>query len=284
MDIGFVVLHYKTFDMTKECIDSLLDTFNNIESKIVIVDNGSANGSGEKLKEAYFESETIDVLLNPDNLGFANGNNIGYKHLVRNYHPRYIVVMNNDVIIKDKQFVEKINRIYKDTEFAVLGPDIINPLLKNHQNPERIEQRSLQEVENRIRSFERKTHLPHVFFVLSKIKCIFRNEIKNNINTNYNNQRENVVLHGACYIFSEEYIKRRECCFNPNTFLYHEEDILYAECKSLGLKMVYSPLISVEHYEDVATNASFSNEYRRMKMRNIWLRDSAKELLKVMKK
>lgn len=283
MKIGFVVLHYKVYEMTEECIDTLLNSFSSDDIQIVIVDNGSGNGSGEKLKEKYKKTINVDVILNPENLGFANGNNVGYRYVKEHYNPEFIVVMNNDVLIKEKQFLLKTEEIYKRTEFAVLGPDIQNPIIKNHQNPNRLTPRSYQEVEARYKSFSRRVKLPHVYYLLSVVRHCLNPTEGVEEKRDYKTEKEGVVLHGACFIFSPIFIRNRNNCFNNRTFLYHEEDILCYECIKSGLKMIYSPELSVEHYEDVSTNASFKSEYRKMKMRNTWLRDSAKVLMEVMR-
>ncbi len=281
MDIGFVILHYKVFDMTEECIETLLANFSSQEFQIVVIDNGSGNGSGEKLKKKYSENSRVDVILNAENLGFANGNNVGYRYIKRQYNPKYIVVMNNDVLIKDKNFFDTTELIYERTRFAIMGPDIQNPILKNHQNPNRMVGRTYEEAKARYDSFARRTLMPHVYYLLSMIRRKLKPNVTTNENADFTKELTGVVLHGACFILSPLFIKAREDCFNKGTFLYHEEDILHYECMRSGLKMVYSPELQVEHYEDVSTNASFKSGFKKMKMRNIWLRDSAKVLMDV---
>ena len=70
-----VVLNWNSCEMTKECIQSLLameaDAF-----KIMIVDNGSRDGSVEYLRDTF---PGIDVVANGRNLGFAAGCNVGMR-------------------------------------------------------------------------------------------------------------------------------------------------------------------------------------------------------------
>ena len=280
MDLGFVILHYKVFEMTERCIDTIIKIFEKKDIHIVVVDNGSANYSGEKLREKYHYNTMVDVILCDENLGFACGNNIGYKYIVEKYNPQYIVVMNNDVIINDNKFIDKIDEIYKNTGFAVLGPDIINPIYLNHQNPISDRARTIEEVKKRIHIFEIRYRYAIVFWLISSVKKIV---VKNETirEKDYKHSKENVVLHGACLILSRDFITNRKYCFNPNTFLYHEEDILFFECMKQGLKMVYSPKLCVKHLEDVATDATLKSGYKKMKIRNKWLSESAKVLLGV---
>lgn len=73
----------------EECIDSLKgQTFQDFE--ILLVDNGSTDGSADFVEAQY--GEFIRVLRNNENLGFAGGNNIG----IRKAKGEYIVLLNND--------------------------------------------------------------------------------------------------------------------------------------------------------------------------------------------
>ena len=84
-----------------------------------------------------------------------------------------------------------------------------------------------------------------------------------------------VVLHGACYVFSEDFIRSRESCFNPATFLYFEEYILHLECLRDGLVMLYNPSVQVLHLEDVSTDAAFRRPAAKEMMK---LRESLRSL------
>ena len=108
MDICFVILHYMAFEMTRKSVDTLLALFGGKNVHIAVVDNGSANGSGAKLKEQYADNKYITILMNKVNIGFAKGNNVGHKYVKERFNPKYVVVMNNDVLIKDRLFIEKI--------------------------------------------------------------------------------------------------------------------------------------------------------------------------------
>ena len=130
---GFVVLHYLAYEMTLQCTESLLGLAG--EKHIVIVDNASPNGSGQRLTEHFAGNPEVTVLPAPQNEGFARGNNLGYSHLREHFSCDFIVVLNNDVLIPDTSFIDKVKSIYQATPFAVLGPDILNPGTGMHQNP-----------------------------------------------------------------------------------------------------------------------------------------------------
>lgn len=260
---GFVILHYLALNMTIECVDNLINRFKTYDIKIVIVDNASKNNSGKELKDYYADNEIVYVLLNDNNDGFAKGNNLGYEHLVKRFDLDYIVVMNNDVLIRQDNFLDLIDKSYNEHKFAILGPDIYAVKRQIHQSPSRKKELSFTDVKNLKNSLIQINNHPLISFILDK-------KSKNNQTkeSNFKEYKEDIVLHGACYIFSKEFIKCRNYCFNPNTFLYLEEDILYYECKNKRLKMIYDPSLVVEHLEDVSTKLSYKSAYQRYKNKN----------------
>ena len=283
MEVCFVVLHYLAYEMTKECVDTLLDVFAGKEFHIAVVDNGSPNKTGVKLKEQYADNSNVTVIINKENVGFARGNNVGYRYIRERFSPRYTVVMNNDVLIKDRSFIEKVKYLEDKYEFDVLGPDIYNPNDDIHQNPLRLKPITVEEVRKRLRDSSYIVDHPYASYartVLKRLKSGPR-QVKRSMEE-YGAPHCDVVLHGACLILSSRFMEKREECFNPQTFIYGEEHILYHECKKLNLKMVYSPELCVEHYMRVSTDASFRSNYRRYINKYKWLKESSTILLKVL--
>lgn len=90
--------------MTKKCVDSIVSNYREYNIQVAIVDNGSGNNSGERLRDLYKDNEKVIVLINKENMGFARGNNTGYHYLRKYYNLDYIVILNNDVIINQRNF------------------------------------------------------------------------------------------------------------------------------------------------------------------------------------
>ena len=260
---GFVVLHYLAYEMTLQCTESLLGLAG--QKHIVIVDNASPGGSGEKLAAHFSGRPEVTVLQSPCNEGFARGNNLGYEYLRTHFSCDFIVVLNNDVLIPDTGFIGQVEAIYKETPFAVLGPDILNPATGIHQNPALPRGLSREEVMG-LRSRYQKD-LAH--FHWRRFKWSLKKRFVHKPEPVEKPWREpalNPVLHGACYIFSADFIRRREYAFNPATFLYFEENILHYECLQEGLTLLYSPQVQVRHLEDVSTDQAFSRRAKKEKM------------------
>jgi GT2 family glycosyltransferase len=86
-----ILLNWNGWQDTIECLDALKEcTYQHME--IVVVDNGSTNGSVSKIKAAY---PSIAVVESKENLGFAKGCNLGIRYgLARDAD--YLWLLNND--------------------------------------------------------------------------------------------------------------------------------------------------------------------------------------------
>ena len=280
MESGFVVLHYLADDMTVRCTETLLGLSGPVH--VVIVDNGSPNGSGERLAARFAGNPSVTVLLNGRNEGFARGNNLGYSYLREHFSCGFITVLNNDVLIKDTDFMEKVSTLYADTPFAVLGPDILNPKSGEHQNPGHLKGFTRQEVEERLARYRNNLHHFRWNRFKWRIKRLLSPAPVKPAQEPVTMPMKDVVLHGACYIFSKDFIDSRPLCFNPDTFLYFEEEILHYECLRDGLKMLYNPAIQVLHLEDVATDKAFRTPSAKEEMKLRETVRSMEVLLKIM--
>ena len=286
---GFVILHYMAFDMTTKCVTNLLDRFGNYNIRIVIVDNASPNGSGQKLMDYYNDNNLVSIIINHENLGFANGNNVGYRYVNEKFNPDYVVVMNNDVLINQDEFLDLVDFDYFNDDYSVLGPDIYCKEKEQHQNPAHKKLFTLNELYNLEHYYSKLVKHPAFYYwkdkiayskIVSKVKGRDQKVFAENVSA----KDKNVVLHGACYVFSKNFISKKENCFCPRTFMYFEEDILAYECIRNNMKIVYDPELKVEHLEDVSTNLSFSSEFNKYKMKNFEFLKSVRVLIDMINK
>ena len=82
----YIILHYKVLEETLACVQSIKESNPN-SKRLVIIDNFSNNGTGEKLQELYRSDKEIDVLIHYENAGFARGNNVAYQFAKERYNP-----------------------------------------------------------------------------------------------------------------------------------------------------------------------------------------------------
>ena len=263
--VCFVILHYMALDETVQCVESIL---NNIEGekKVIVVDNCSPNGTLADLRARYETVPDVDVIGTDSNLGFARGNNFGYQYAVSSYDPDFAVVMNNDMEITQRDFIAQMVKSYSEYGFAVMGPDIYSTKKKYHQNPQTRKMPTRKDLESSCRKLEIKNALRFMIPLKWQImELMHRQPAPEKRAENYvDHVVEDPLLHGSCYIFSRDFMKKHpEECFFPGTFMYLEAEILCYQCRRDGEKMIYDPRLRVDHHEDVATDLEYHKQSKK---------------------
>lgn len=268
--ISFVILHYISYETTCTCIDSIIATYPispQITYQIIVVDNASPNNSYMLLKKRYQNLPYITFLRSTTNIGFAQGNNLGYQYAVQQFHSDFVIIANNDTEFIQSNFLSEMIHLYKKQSYAILGPDIQN-ISGFHQSPYRDHIISDKELTRWIRN--RRLWL--TFLQINKILKIthyipfFQDYYKRRSTAGipdsdkWSSEQHNVVLHGSCIIFSPLYITSSpQYAFYPDTFMYCEEDILAYICYSKNLPILYSPKLQILHKESVSTQLSIKD-------------------------
>ena len=223
------------------------------------------------------------MIHNDENLGFARGNNIGFKYIKDNYNAKFIALINNDTYLIQNNFYEMINKEYLYSNFDVLGPKILLP--DGNVNPIQKELITYSELNRFVIKYKLKylftlIYLGNIYEKIKDwIKKIFSIKTKKLYYTDGVDERhENIVLHGAFLIFSKGYIDVFDG-LNDKTFLYMEEKILAATLRKYNMKSVYNPNIVIFHNEDSSTNAINKNKRKK----NIFVYKNALKSAKILK-
>lgn len=261
---SFIILHYKNLKDTIECIESI----NKIDGdkSIIVVDNNSTTKKEQKIILKYTE----DLILLKENMGFAKGNNEGCKYAIKKYHPDFLCIINNDIIIEQQDFCKKVTNDYEKYEFDALGPkiltdggDSVNPF-KTYDTITEINS-EIKKCKRKIRIFSSKT-LSIIYKFLSNIKhLIIKKQIKFE---NGKSMQFDVSLHGCAIIFSRKYYEKFDDVFYNNTFLYHEEEFLSLRRDKYKLNFMYDPYLEVFHKEGASVNNEYKNNREKIVFRN----------------
>lgn len=290
---GIVILHYKSIDDTIECICSIREKYPNDEYHVVVVDNGSPDKSGRCLKELYKFDIDVDVIISDQNLGFACGNNLGYQYLKSKYAPEFIIIVNNDVVFIQNEFMHIIEQIYSKEKFDVLGPDILDSTKKIHTSPLRKPLLSYTDLKKEVQKetfiyfmLRNATRKKIYNYLLSVKHKIFGIHGSHETNDRYkdNKKQYRCVLQGSCVIFSPQYIFNHNNAFYPETFLYYEEYFLTYLLNNVSGLIIYSPELKIVHKGAVSTKLMYNEANRELwSFRMKQSLRSRKILLKLMK-
>jgi GT2 family glycosyltransferase len=169
--VSIIILNWNGWKDTIECLESLYRiSYPNYE--VIVVDNGSANESVQKIKDwadgkekisskffdydpknkpvKYYEytkkeleegkyltkkkkldklpsDKKLFILKNDQNYGFAEGNNIAIRQVMKEKQSEYILLLNNDTVV-DKYFIDYL----VNTHVNNLNLGISTPLIYNY--------------------------------------------------------------------------------------------------------------------------------------------------------
>ena len=127
--VGCVVLNYINYSETERCLISLMQQ-EDIQLTVVVVDNGSQNGSLEciqrdlRLRNSKTEEGRVNFIQINKNIGFAGGMNCGIKFL-REKGIQFIFIANSDLVFTATNILAKLVEGY-EVGVAVLNPYIVN--------------------------------------------------------------------------------------------------------------------------------------------------------------
>jgi GT2 family glycosyltransferase len=276
IDIAFVILNYNLYDDVLNCIDSIQNNLDTKSFKVIVVDNASPNGVGKRLFEHYEDSPETEVILCNENHGFARGNNLGIERALA-YDPKFIACINNDILLEQKDFFKVLDMKYEETGAALIGPEIRKPSGKlqsfnKHLAPiEKYKKHYLAICDDSdlttVQLIKRRITGTKLYKLLRH-----RDDAPKAENTSAASkqqtaplQERDVVLHGCCLIFSPAFFEAGLKGFNPKTFLYHEEQLLYIAVMEKKAGTLYTPDLKIIHIGNVSTNNVNNNDDEKKK-------------------
>lgn len=124
--IVLIILNWNGKEITDRLINSILNLTTYKNYKIVVVDNGSVDDSVGFLQKKY--KKKIDVLALDKNYGYSIGINKGIEYVIKKYNPDYLLFLNNDMLIIDKLWINKMLEPFKYNEkIMTVGCNLIFP-------------------------------------------------------------------------------------------------------------------------------------------------------------
>jgi GT2 family glycosyltransferase len=266
--IAFVILHYQAVESTKKSIESVLKNVSD-NFIVIVVDNASPNESGVELQKYFEQHPNVIVLLNLKNIGFADGNNLGYLFAKKNYGADYIILMNNDIFIQQNDFAKRIVLEFESSHYFVLSPNQTGAARDWAWKEPWTHFLKVYIFSYQTLYWLLKMKLTFLFKIFSKVwwftKKHFFDEPKKKIDFPIP-RMEGIEPLGSCLIFSPLFVDAYDG-LDTRTSFYHEEDVLYAKLFARKQKMVYHPEIQVFHDHHASTRVAHSNA----KERSLWV-------------
>jgi len=117
--VAIIILNWNRVRDTIECLESVAKVDYPL-FEIVVVDNGSTDGSPEAISQLFPD---FSLIVNEENVGYAEGNNVGIRYALTQGFD-YVCLLNNDTIV-DRSFLESmVDAAEADPRAGIVGPTV----------------------------------------------------------------------------------------------------------------------------------------------------------------
>ena len=112
-----VVLSWNGVDDAVACLRSLAEV-RWPRREVILVDNGSTDGTADTVRREFPE---VDVIVNPTNLGFSEGNNVGIERALER-DSDWVFILNNDTVLAPDVLEQLIGAAEAHPGAGILSP------------------------------------------------------------------------------------------------------------------------------------------------------------------
>lgn len=258
--VSIIIVNYKSEDLTIKFVKEELCKVV-IPHQVIVVNNSATAESDLKLSKAlnaeviYNLNQEIDttktkfIVSEPDNLGFARGNNLGVLFSLKHFDVQFYLFSNNDLRFISNDVVEKlIAKLSELPNIGVIGPKIVG-LDGLPQSP------------INYLSFFKKWFIGIYIspYVGTKLRKLIYGK-------NYNKFSEGIYYSlMGCFLIVKKDDFLKVGMFDSNTFLYGEEVILAERMALINKKCYFLPSVEILHEHDQTIGTYFS-DYSKFKM------------------
>lgn len=122
MDLSVIIVSFNTKGLLKDCLSSIFSQTSGVNFEVLVVDNGSTDGSVEMVKELIKKKKLIKLIENKKNLGFAKANN----QALRQAQGEYVLLLNSDTALRNNPCLRLIRFAEKHPQAGVIGSRLLN--------------------------------------------------------------------------------------------------------------------------------------------------------------
>lgn len=120
--VSIIIPIYGQTELTKSCLDSLINVRTKADFEVICVDNGSEESIKTLLKQFSQSDKRIKVITNRENYNFALGCNLGFA----NSKGARVIFLNNDTTVTDYWLDELVSPLV-ESRVAAVQPKLLYP-------------------------------------------------------------------------------------------------------------------------------------------------------------
>jgi hypothetical protein len=119
IDLSIIVINWNTKEDLLHCLESIFKMGTGIQREVIVVDNGSQDGSQDIVKKNY---PWVSLIENKKNFGFAKAAN----DALRQMKGRYALLLNPDTQVKEGTIASLISFMDQHPEAGIVGAQLLN--------------------------------------------------------------------------------------------------------------------------------------------------------------
>ena len=237
MELSVVLLAWNAEKYIAPCLNSLLDSIENVDYEVIIVDNHSTDQTVSLLEK--YQSERISIIKNSENKGVATARN----QALRLAKGEFIWILDIDTVVNQEAFEQLLQTIKQNSQIGVVACKLVA---------------SDGNIQMSCRKF------PSIRYKLYNVLEERGIMIKSNQSQFYKRQINGSTpfevdyVIGACQLIRKTALD--EVGFLDENIFYGPEDADF--CKRMKLKnwkIVYLPNVSIiHHYQQIGRKKLFS--------------------------
>lgn len=241
--VFIIILHWNGAVNTLECLKSIRKLeARSWKLEIIVVDNGSREKF--RVKGEGLRVENLKIIRNSENLGFAEGNNVGIRHAMNN-GADYIVLLNNDTVVDKNLVYELLEATKSNNKVGIIAPKIyFAPNFEFHKDR------------------YNKEELGKVFWyaggVMDWKNVIASHRGVDKIDNHQFDSIEETDFASGCCIMVKKKVFEEIGLLDSKYFLYYEDSDFCQRVKGKGYKVIYAPKAFLWHKNAGSTGGSGS--------------------------
>jgi GT2 family glycosyltransferase/glycosyltransferase involved in cell wall biosynthesis len=238
-DVTIVIPVFNKIAFTRQCLDRIWrHTPEGVPHEVVVVDNGSSDGTREFFEQAVFPG-TCRYHRNETNLGFAKGNNVG-AGLSR---AKYLLFLNNDTLVQPKWLDDMVGLAESDPGVGIVGIKQLFP-------------------------YTNTTHHTGIVFIDGGIPQHLYPHTDARLPL-VNKQREYQAINGACLLIRRDLFE--SCGRFDEGYVNGYEDIdLCMTVRQRGLKVVCCTSSFIYHYGQITDGRTAADDRNAARFASRW--------------
>jgi GT2 family glycosyltransferase len=224
--LSIIIINHNTCELLRTCLSSIYKQTQNIVFEVIVVDNGSTDGSREMLAQDFPQVVTI---FNDENKGFAAANNQG----IRQAKGESVLLLNSDTEILDRAIEKTISFMEQYPEASIAGCKLLNP--------DGTLQPSCRSFPSAWNLFAEATFL----YLLFKKTELFGGYHKSDFS--HTETRQVDVVMGAFMMIRREVFEKAGL-LDESYFMYTEETDFCYRARQFGFKVYFTPEAQIIHH------------------------------------